>query len=160
MAAAGALPPDAAAAAACGDMLDRCLQLVVQHKLQKQVESLASLGFPPSAALAAVQQHGGNLEAAVAALLEQATGMSDSLHGLGSAGGQLPEVDLSEELAFMQVGDGVGEGRCGAVVLWCCVARQVGRRAGNLLQAWLLYLPRLAAIAVCRAAPGGAAAVL
>ncbi len=63
--------PGCGGPAAEGDLLDRCLQLVVQHKLQKQVESLASLGFPPSAALAAVQHHGGNLEAAITALLEQ-----------------------------------------------------------------------------------------
>ncbi len=58
----------------CGDLLDRCLQLVVQHKLQKQVEALAALGFPAGAALAAVQQHRGNLEAAVTTLLEQVRG--------------------------------------------------------------------------------------
>ncbi|GAB4820098.1 hypothetical protein N2152v2_007144 [Parachlorella kessleri] len=88
-----------------GEHLERCMQLVVQHKLQKQVESLASLGFPPAAALAAVQHYGGNLEAAVTALLEQATGVGDAMHPLGFAhagGGPLPEVDLSDELAIMQ----------------------------------------------------------
>lgn len=47
------------------------MQALVQHKLQHQVEQLAALGFAPAAALAAVQQHGGNLEGALVTLLEQ-----------------------------------------------------------------------------------------
>lgn len=75
------LPPHFAPAppeepVACADLLDRCLQLAVQHKLRRQVESLTALGFAPAAALAAVQQHGGDLEAAVATLLEQVRGHS------------------------------------------------------------------------------------
>lgn len=50
---------------------ERCMQALVQHKLQHQVEQLVALGFAPSAALAAVQQHGGNLEGALVTLLEQ-----------------------------------------------------------------------------------------
>lgn len=83
--AAGAAAAAAAAPAGASPHLDegleRCLHALVQHKLQAQVEGLTGLGFPPAAALAAVQQHGGNLEAALVQLLEQ-VGWSGPVAGL------------------------------------------------------------------------------
>lgn len=79
------------------------MQALVQHRLQRQVDQLCALGFPGGAALAAVQQHGGSLEGALVALLEQATGVRDSMHGLGLGGGAPAEVDLSDELQQMLV---------------------------------------------------------
>eukprot|EP00887_Chlorella_sp_A99_P007317 scaffold2.g7317.t1 len=97
--------PSSAAAVGAEGLLaqDRCMQLLVQHKLQTQVDQLQQLGFAPAACLAAVQAHGGSLEGAIAALLEAATGVrgADGGPGLGAALGLAPappEVDLTEEL--------------------------------------------------------------
>ncbi|KAI3430542.1 hypothetical protein D9Q98_005135 [Chlorella vulgaris] len=91
------------AAQGYSDSFERCMQCLVQHKLQRQVEQLQQLGFSGGAAAAAVQQHGGNLEAALVVLIEQATGVQDSMHGLGLAASPRPaEVDLSEELQELQ----------------------------------------------------------
>lgn len=90
---------DAAADAAGGaDSPDRCLSLMVAHKLQHQVDQLTGLGFPPAGAMAAVQRHAGNLEAAVACLLEQAMGVQDGTVPTTTPG----EVDLSEELCALR----------------------------------------------------------
>jgi hypothetical protein len=68
---AGAGAGDSLAAHGYSESFERCMQALVQHKLQLQVDQLQQLGFPAAATLAAVQQHGGNLEAALATLIEQ-----------------------------------------------------------------------------------------
>lgn len=98
--AAAAQEPGALPAQSLGESFERCLQALVQHKLSHQVEQLQQLGFAAPAALAAVQQHGGNLEAALVTLLEQ----------VGKGGACSPAVEPAYAPALLDLWPGIAAG--------------------------------------------------
>jgi hypothetical protein len=90
----GSGPAAAGPSALPVDMFDQCLQLVVQHRLQAQVAQLEAVGFAGGAAVAAVRAAGGDLAAAVEALLSPGVG------AWGGAGER--DVDVSAELGVLR----------------------------------------------------------
>ena len=95
-------PAASASASAAMAAYECCIQLLAQHKLQSLVEELQRFGFPALACVAAVRTHGGNIEGALAALIEGATGAGEG--GVGGGATAPPaaaELDLSQELAAL-----------------------------------------------------------